>query len=84
MAYALFQAASEVKRLTGATGLGENYPFVMTKEKSFLGRNYMGMRRITFLIGPDGRIRKIWRKVKIPQHATEVLAAAVEIMGQGG
>jgi peroxiredoxin Q/BCP len=45
-------------------------------EKSFLGRKYMGMRRITFLIGPDGRIRKIWRKVKPPKHAAEVLAAA--------
>jgi peroxiredoxin Q/BCP len=45
-------------------------------EKSFLGRKYMGTRRITFLIGPDGRIRKIWRKVKPPKHAAEVLAAA--------
>jgi peroxiredoxin Q/BCP len=44
-------------------------------EKSFLGRKYMGMRRITFLIGPDGRIRKIWRKVKPAQHPAEVLAA---------
>jgi len=43
-------------------------------EKSFLGRKYMGMRRISFLIGPDGRIRKIWRKVKPAQHAAEVLA----------
>jgi peroxiredoxin Q/BCP len=46
-------------------------------EKSFLGRKYMGMRRITFLIGPNGRIRKIWRKVKPPKHAAEVLAAAI-------
>src|SRR5580692_9233742 len=45
-------------------------------EKSFLGRKYMGMRRITFLIGADGRIHKIWRKVKPPKHAAEVLAAA--------
>jgi peroxiredoxin Q/BCP len=45
-------------------------------EKSFLGRKYMGMRRITFLIGVDGRIRKIWRKVKPLKHAEEVLAAA--------
>jgi thioredoxin-dependent peroxiredoxin len=47
-------------------------------EKSFLGKKFMGMRRITFLIGPDGRIRKIWRKVKPPQHASEVLAAALD------
>ncbi len=45
-------------------------------EKSFLGRKYMGMRRISFLIGADGRIRKIWRKVKPLKHAEEVLAAA--------
>jgi peroxiredoxin Q/BCP len=53
-------------------------------EKNFLGRKYMGMRRMTFLIGPDGRIRKIWRKVKIPQHAAEVLAAALETDGPVG
>jgi peroxiredoxin Q/BCP len=52
-------------------------------EKSFLGRTFMGMRRITFLIGPDGRIRKIWRKVKPPRHAAEVLAAAMDGSGQG-
>jgi peroxiredoxin Q/BCP len=46
-------------------------------EKSFLGRKFMGMRRITFLIGPDGRIRKIWRKVQPRPHAAEVYAAAV-------
>ncbi|HEY3863726.1 MAG TPA: thioredoxin-dependent thiol peroxidase [Verrucomicrobiae bacterium] len=44
-------------------------------EKSFLGRAFMGMRRITFLIGPDGRIRKIWRQVKPRTHPAEVLAA---------
>jgi peroxiredoxin Q/BCP len=38
----------------------------------------MGMRRITFLIGPNGRIRKIWLKVKPPKHAAEVLAAAID------
>jgi peroxiredoxin Q/BCP len=43
-------------------------------EKTFLGRTYMGMRRITFLIGPDGRIRKIWRAVKPSQHPAQVLA----------
>lgn len=44
-------------------------------QKSFLGRKYMGMHRITFLIGPDGRIRKIWAKVKPATHAAEVLTA---------
>src|SRR5687767_3908319 len=43
-------------------------------QKSFLGRKYMGIHRITFLIGPDGRIKKIWPKVKPDEHAAEVLA----------
>ncbi len=45
-------------------------------EKSMYGRKYMGVERSTFLIGPDGRIAKIWRKVKVPGHAEAVLAAA--------
>ncbi|HEX5219184.1 MAG TPA: thioredoxin-dependent thiol peroxidase [Verrucomicrobiae bacterium] len=44
-------------------------------QKSFMGRKYMGIHRVTFLIGPDGRIRKIWPKVKPEEHAEEVLAA---------
>ncbi len=46
------------------------------KEKSMYGRKYFGVERSTFLIGGDGRIAKIWRKVKVPKHAEEVLAAA--------
>jgi peroxiredoxin Q/BCP len=44
-------------------------------EKSFMGRKYQGTHRVTFLIGPDGRIKKIWPKVKPDEHAEEVLAA---------
>jgi len=44
-------------------------------EKSFLGKKYMGIYRVTFLIGPDGRVKKIWPKVKPEEHAEEVLAA---------
>jgi thioredoxin-dependent peroxiredoxin len=44
-------------------------------EKSFMGRKYLGTHRVTFLIGPDGRIRKIWPQVKPEEHAAEVLAA---------
>ena len=44
-------------------------------EKSFMGRKYMGVHRVTFLIGPDGRIKKIWPKVKPEEHVAEVLAA---------
>jgi thioredoxin-dependent peroxiredoxin len=44
-------------------------------EKSFMGRKYLGIHRATFLIGPDGRIKKLWPKVKPDEHAAEVLAA---------
>ena len=44
-------------------------------EKSLYGRQYMGIDRSTFLIR-DGRIEKVWRKVKVPGHAEAVLAAA--------
>lgn len=44
-------------------------------QKTFMGRKYLGTHRVTFLIGPDGRIKKIWPKVKPEEHASEVLAA---------
>jgi len=44
-------------------------------EKSMYGRKYMGVERTTFLIGADGRILRIWEKVKVPGHAAEVLSA---------
>jgi peroxiredoxin Q/BCP len=44
-------------------------------EKSLYGRKYMGIERATFLIGRDGRIADIWRKVRVDGHAGEVLAA---------
>lgn len=43
-------------------------------QKSFMGRKYLGTHRVTFLIGPDGKIKKIWAKVKPEEHAEEVLA----------
>jgi len=43
-------------------------------EKQFMGRKYQGTHRVTFLIGPDGRIKKIWPQVKPEEHAEEVLA----------
>jgi peroxiredoxin Q/BCP len=45
-------------------------------EKSMYGKKYMGVERTTFLIDREGVIRKAWRKVKVPGHADEVLAAA--------
>ena len=44
-------------------------------QKSMYGRKYMGMERATFLIDADGTVIREWRKVKVPGHAAEVLAA---------
>ena len=45
------------------------------RQKSLYGRRYMGIERATFLIDATGRIARVWRKVKVPGHAEEVLAA---------
>jgi thioredoxin-dependent peroxiredoxin len=44
-------------------------------EKSMYGRTYMGMERATYLIDAKGVIRQVWRKVKVPGHVEEVMAA---------
>jgi peroxiredoxin Q/BCP len=44
-------------------------------EKSMYGRSYMGIERSTYLIGPDGKVLKVWRKVKVPGHVKQVLEA---------
>jgi peroxiredoxin Q/BCP len=53
-------------------------------EKSLYGRKYMGIDRATFLIGRDGRIVRIWRKVRVPGHVQQVLEAAraLKLSGQ--
>jgi peroxiredoxin Q/BCP len=45
-------------------------------EKNMYGKTYMGIERATFLIATDGTVKQVWRKVKIPGHAAEVLEAA--------
>ena len=45
-------------------------------EKSMYGKKYMGIDRSTFLVGPDGKIARAWRKVSVPGHVEEVLEAA--------
>ena len=52
-------------------------------EKSMYGRKYMGVERSTFLVGSDGRIAQVWRKVRVPGHVDEVLAAA-RVLGLPG
>jgi len=61
-------AADEDKAVANAYGVWV--------EKSMYGRKFMGVERSTFLIDKTGRIARIWRKVKVPGHAEEVLAAA--------
>lgn len=50
-------------------------PYGARRMKSFLGKSFLGIVRMTFWIGPDGKIRKIWDNVTPKGHATEVLAA---------
>ena len=45
------------------------------QERSMYGRTYMGVARVTYLIGPDGKVVRRWDKVKVEGHADEVLAA---------
>jgi peroxiredoxin Q/BCP len=65
---ALSLASDETKSTLSAYGVWV--------EKSMYGRKYMGVERSTFLIDANGRIAKIWRKVKVPGHAEDVLEAA--------
>mgnify|MGYP003672105756 FL=1 len=48
-------------------------------EKSMYGRKYMGIDRATFLIDADGKVAKIWRKVKVPGHVEAVQAALKDL-----
>jgi thioredoxin-dependent peroxiredoxin len=56
-------------------GLAAHKKYDTWKEKNNYGRTYMGTERSTFVIGPDGRIKKVFRKVKVEGHEAEVLAA---------
>lgn len=50
--------------------------FGVWKEKKMYGKTFMGIERSTFLLDAEGQIAREWRKVKVPGHAEEVLAAA--------
>ncbi|MEY3704467.1 MAG: hypothetical protein RLZZ561_2087 [Pseudomonadota bacterium] len=72
-----FQAKYDLKVALGSDADGGVCEaFGTWVEKSMYGRTYMGIERATFLIGADGTIARIWRKVKVPGHAAEVLEAA--------
>jgi peroxiredoxin Q/BCP len=65
---ALALASDETKAVIEAYGIW--------REKSMFGRKYMGVERTTVLIDRDGKIARIWRKVRVPGHAEDVLEAA--------
>lgn len=62
-------------RLLADTDTGLANAFGVWKEKSMYGRTYMGVERSTFLIDEEGKIARIWSKVKVSGHGDEVLAA---------
>jgi len=65
---AIALASDEKRKMLEAYGVWQ--------QKSLYGRKFMGIVRMTFLIGPDRRIARIWPKVAVAGHAEEVLAAA--------
>jgi peroxiredoxin Q/BCP len=77
---AKFRAKHDLTVGLGADESGVTEAYGAWVQKSMYGRTYMGIDRSTFLIGPDGRIAEIWRKVKVPGHAEAVLKA-VEALG---
>jgi peroxiredoxin Q/BCP len=54
--------------------------FEVIREKNMYGRKVIGIERSTFLIGPDGALRRAWRGVRVPGHVDEVLRA-IESLG---
>jgi peroxiredoxin Q/BCP len=54
------------------------------KEKTLYGKKVMGFERTTFILGKDGRVKKIFSKVRVEGHAEAVLGALDEIQPGGG
>lgn len=52
--------------------------------KKFMGREFMGIHRRTFLIDPDGRVARVWPKVRVKDHVEEVVAALRELQAAAG
>lgn len=66
-------------RLASDEGGAACEAFGVWGEKRLYGRTYMGVERATFLFGPDGRLARAWRTVKVSGHAEAVLEAAREL-----
>lgn len=74
--HAKFIAKYDLKVSLGSDESGDVCEaFGVWVEKSMYGKKYMGIERSTFLIDAQGKIARVWRKVKVPGHAAEVLAA---------
>ncbi len=52
------------------------------REKNMYGKKSMGIQRSTYLIGPDGNVAKVWKRVQVDGHAEQVLAALRELSGE--
>lgn len=75
--HAKFAAKYDLKVELGSDEAGDvTEAFGVWVEKSMYGKKYMGIERSTFLIGRDGKVARVWRKAKVPGHASEVLEAA--------
>jgi peroxiredoxin Q/BCP len=71
-----FRAKYELVHTLGSDETGAMLEaYGVWKEKSMYGRKYMGIQRDTFLVGTDGKVAQVWRKVKVTGHANEVLKA---------
>ena len=66
--------ASDAESANGIGGLSDALGIWL--EKSMYGRTYMGMERTSYLLDANGKIARVWRKVKVKGHAAEVLEAA--------
>lgn len=74
---ARFRAKHDLRVILASDETGEvTQAWGVWVEKQLYGRRYMGVERATVLIGADGRIARVWRKVSVKGHAAEVLEAA--------
>jgi len=75
--HAKFRAKYDLRVHLGADASGEvTEDYGVWVSKSMYGKTYMGIERASFLIGRDGKLVQVWRKVKVPGHAEAVLEAA--------
>ncbi len=73
--HAKFKKKHGLKHTLASDESGVTEKYGVWVEKNMYGRKYMGIERATFLIDAKGKVRRVWRKVKVAGHAEEVLAA---------